>query len=143
MKTKLSLLILSLLTLSCDHSADEVKNSDAIVGFWSRQSVYLNGVNSNEHADFLNGGTNHLHIRKDNTFGRAYDNGTWLLSDGMLVLDRIESGGFADWTYKIVHHLNDSLVLDTQLTEGEYCCDFPSFAEDEVITIREVYKKLE
>ena len=39
-------------------------SSNAILGFWSRETVYLDGVNSNEYVDFLNGGTNFLHIKR-------------------------------------------------------------------------------
>jgi len=137
----LMLIICALLT-GCDSGSDPAFNAEQLLGFWSRETVYLNGVNSNAYVDFLNGGTNFLDIKRDKTFSRAYDNGSWALFDEALVLDRMESNGRGDWKYKIIHRSAGDLVLEIKLTGGQYCCGFDAFAEDEVITIREVYKRL-
>lgn len=133
-------MILVLLTgLSCDRKDPIVTNP--IIGMWERETVYLNGVNSAQYVDFLNNETNFLQIKPDKTFMRAYDNGVWNMSDKVLTLDRDEKTGMMDWHYKIVDRACNSLTLEMKLTEGQYCCDFDSFAKDEVITITEVYKR--
>jgi hypothetical protein len=78
------------LVLSCDNESDQQPNANDIIGFWSRETVYLNDVNSNEYVDFLNNGTNFLDLKEDKIFYRAYDIGTWQLSGRTLTLDRDE-----------------------------------------------------
>jgi hypothetical protein len=139
MKTYLKLLLPCLVLLSCDTSSD-LKPS--ILGFWSRETVYLNGVNSVEYVDFLNNGTNFLELKADETFARAYDLGRWNLSGHTLTLDRDAPLPQADWSYGVIRLWNDELVVEIKLTEGQYCCGFDEFDDDEIITIREVYKRL-
>lgn len=141
MKNLLGLLTFCLVALSCETSSDLVPGNKAIVGFWSRETVFLNGVNSLEYVDFLNG-TNFLNIKNDNTFERAYDIGRWNLSYPTLMLDREGSSGISDWTYEIIAYSENNLVLEIRLTEGQYCCGFDAFSDNEIITIREFYKKL-
>ena len=59
------------------------------------------------------------------------------------MLDRVESGGFIDWKYKIVETSANLLVLEMNLAAGQYCCSGDAFQANEVITIREVYKRME
>lgn len=127
--------------LSCSNDSDVEPQINDMIGFWSRETVYLNEVNSNEYVDFLNDGTNFLVLREDKMFHRAYDIGTWNLSGYTLTLDREEATGFNDWEYRIISFSKDFLILEIKLVEGKYCCGFEAFAEDEVITIREVYRK--
>ena len=127
--------------LSCDNNTALTTQPDSIVGLWSREIVYLNGVNSNEYVDFLNNGTNFLNLYKDKSFSRAYDNGTWRVLNDTLKLKRDLNSGMGDWTYKIIDHTKSSLTLETKLTEGQYCCGFDQFTDTEIITIKEVYKK--
>jgi len=58
-----------------------------------------------------------------------------------LTLDRDEPSGYQDWEYKIVAFSKDFLVLELKLVEGKYCCSFDEFADDEIITIKEVYRR--
>jgi hypothetical protein len=141
MKINLFILAICLATFSCDDPSDNTNLDDSLIGFWSVETVYLNGVNSLEYVDFLNGG-NFLEIKEDNTFQRAYEFGTWSRSNLTLTLDRDENTGRGDWAYRILKQTKMSLVLETKLKEGEYCCGFPQFDDDEIITIREVYKKV-
>jgi hypothetical protein len=141
MKKNLLFLTLCFAVLSCDTSSDMDPSTHSITGFWSRETVYLNGVNSIEYVDFLNNGTNFLSIKNDKTFERAYDNGSWNLSCKTLVLDREEPSGLGDWTYEIIEHSDNNLTLEIKLTESQYCCGFDSFTDNEIITIREVYKR--
>jgi hypothetical protein len=127
--------------LSCDRDSDAEPQVADMIGFWSRETVYLNEVNSNEYVDFLNNGTNFLDLKEDKIFHRAYDIGTWQLSGSTLILDRDELSGYADWEYKIVAFSQDFLMLEIKLVEGKYCCGFDEFADDEIIRIREVYRK--
>lgn len=140
MKNLFFILMISV-ALSCDNDSDTEPQVNDMIGFWSRETVYLNEVNSNEYVDFLNDGTNFLDLREDKVFHRAYDIGTWNLSGYTLTLDRDESSGFNDWEYKILTFSKDFLVLEVKLVEGKYCCGFDEFADDEIITIREVYRK--
>jgi len=142
MKKQVALLTLCFAALSCDTSSDSTPSTTSILGFWSRETVYLNGVNSIEYVDFLNDGTNFLNIKKDKTFERAYDNGSWNLSNKTLALNRNESSGLIDWTYEVIEHSANSLILEIKLTESQYCCGFDSFTDNEIITIREVYIRL-
>jgi hypothetical protein len=129
------------LVLSCDNESDQQPNANDIIGFWSRETVYLNDVNSNEYVDFLNNGTNFLDLKEDKIFYRAYDIGTWQLSGRTLTLDRDEPSGYEDWEYKILTFSEDFLMLEVKLVEGKYCCGFDEFADDDIITIRELYRK--
>lgn len=140
MKNLFFILMISV-ALSCDNDSDTEPQVNDMIGFWSRETVYLNEVNSNEYVDFLNDGTNFLDLREDKVFHRAYDIGTWNLSGYTLTLDRDESSGFNDWEYKILTFSKDFLVLEVKLVEGKYCCGFDEFADDEIITIKEVYRK--
>lgn len=126
--------------VSCDNDADEQPDINDVIGFWSRETVYLNEVNSNEYVDFLNNGTNFLDLKEDKIFHRAYDLGTWRLSGHTLTLDR-EPAGYEDWEYRIVSFSKDFLVLELKLVESKYCCSFDAFADDEIITIKEVYRR--
>lgn len=140
MKNILFVLVIGVV-FSCDNNSDEPPNANDIIGIWSRETVYLNEVNSNEYVDFLNNGTNFLHLKEDMIFYRAYDLGTWRLSGYTLTLDRDEPSGYEDWEYRIVAFSQDFLVLEVKLVEGKYCCGFDAFADDKVITIKEVYKR--
>lgn len=141
MKKQLISFAVFLTAISCDTSQEQTTEIDLIQGFWSRETVYLNGENSNKYVDFLNDGTNFLHIKQDKTFARAYDMGLWDLSHQTLTLDRNESTRMIDWTYIITELSNDKLILETKLTEGQYCCGFDAFTDNEIITITEVYKR--
>ncbi len=141
MRQPLCIVVICFAVLACDNSADINIRPDSITGFWSREMVYLNGVNSVEYVDFLNGGTNFLEIKNDHTFSRAYDNGTWHLSNVVIKLER--GGASLDWTYKIIEYSKENLILEIKLTEGQYCCGFDAFSENEIITIKEVYKKVD
>jgi hypothetical protein len=127
--------------MSCDNDSDDQPSAQDLIGFWSRETVYLNEVNSNEYVDFLNNGTNFLDLKEDKIFHRAYDLGTWRLSGYTLTLDRDEPSGYQDWECKIVAFSKDFLVLELKLVEGKYCCSFDEFADDEIITIKEVYRR--
>src|SRR6187549_1975069 len=117
MKKQLALLTLCFAVLSCDTGSDLTQNTNSILGFWSRETVYLNGVNSSQYVDFLNGDTNFLNIKKDKTFERAYDLGHWNLYNKTLTLDREDSSGIADWTYKVIQYSGDKLILEIKLPE--------------------------
>jgi hypothetical protein len=141
-KKQLTLLTLCLAAIiSCDTNSHVTPSAESILGFWSIETVYLNGVNSIAYVDFLHNGTNFLNIKKDKTFERAYDVGNWDLSDLTLTLDRKEPSGYGDWEYKIIEYSTNNLILEIKLPEGLYCCDFDSFTDNEIITIREVYKR--
>ena len=142
MKKQLAILAICFAALSCDNNSDSDISPDTIIGFWSRETVYLNGVNSIAYVDFLNGGTNYINIKNDNTFDRAYDIGVWDLCNNTLTLKRDENTGSANWTYKIISHTGTNLILEMRLNESQYCCDFDSFNDSEIITIKEVYKKI-
>jgi hypothetical protein len=139
MKKQLGFLAFCLLAVSCDTSSDLTPTS--IYGFWVIETVYLNGENSIKYVDYLNNGGNHLNIKEDKTFGRNYDLGYWYFYDNTLILHRDESSGFKDWTYKLIELSGDKLVLE-RLEESQHCCNFDSFTENEIITIREVYKRM-
>jgi hypothetical protein len=141
MKKRLLFLVIGYAALSCENEYDECTHAESIVGFWSRETVYFNGVNSVEYVDFLNNGTNYLELKDDNTFARAYDNGTWQLTGKSLKLDRDETSGLSDWNYAIVEVTKNSLTLEVKLNEGQYCCGFDEFDDSEIIIIKEVYKK--
>jgi hypothetical protein len=142
MRSRLSVLAICLIVVSCDSNVDLSIKPDSLIGFWSRETVYLNGTNSNEYVDFLNGGTNFLEIKENTTFSRAYDNGSWQLSNQTLNLERDEATGLGDWSYKIIELSNRNLILEIKLTESQYCCGFDSFSDNEIITIKEVYTKI-
>lgn len=129
------------LLLSCDNESDEQPNDNDIIGLWSRETVYLNEVNSSEYVDFLNNGTNFLYLKEDKVFHRAYDIGIWRLSGRILTLDRNEPSGYEDWEYEILAFSEDFLMLEVKLVESKYCCSFDEFADDEIISIREVYRR--
>jgi hypothetical protein len=139
MKKKLFILCLSFAVLSCDPNSDVIE-PNSLIGFWNRETVYLNGVNSIEFVDFLNGG-NYLEMKEDRTFSRAYDNGNWNQSNRTLSLERSVNSGMGDWTYKIIDVTKDVLTLEIKLTESQYCCGFDAFDENEIITILEIYKR--
>jgi hypothetical protein len=132
------ILAICTVTLSCDSNPDLDIQADSVIGFWSRETVYLNGVNS----DFLSGHNSFLEIKKDKTFYRPYDIGTWHLLCNTLNLERAASSGMGNWTYKIIDHTKDYLTLEINPTEGQYCCGFDEFTDNEIITIKEVYKKV-
>jgi hypothetical protein len=125
--------------ISCDNTDVKVQEN-SIVGFWHRETVYLNGINSAEYFDLLNG-TSFLSIKSDNTFDRPYDFGTWLRSDNTFTLKRSYSG-IGEWEYTIIEETKTTLVIEMQLNESEYCCGFDEFDDNEIITIKEVYKRI-
>ncbi|MEJ1239704.1 hypothetical protein WBG78_16325 [Chryseolinea sp. T2] len=141
MRKQLAVLALLYAAMSCDKDSDATPTEDAMLGLWNREIVYLNGTNSDQIWDNLNG-TNHLQFNRDKTFGRAYEIGHWVLSGKSLTLDRDESTGGRDWIYDIIENSKDKLVLEIKLRESEYCCDFDAFSDTEIITIREVYRKV-
>ena len=133
--------IICLAVTSCDDTAD-IHNTEALVGFWALETVYMNDVNSAAYIDFLNGG-NYLHLKKDKTFTRVYDTGTWVACGNTLKLKRDERTGLGDWTYKILERSNDNLVIEIKRTLEQYCCGSKLFMANELITFKEVYNKVE
>lgn len=72
----------------------------------------------------------------------VYMTGTWALQGKNLQIHRAFMDPDAElWNYEVVGFSNDRLILEIRLTESQYCCDFEEFASDEVITIREIYKR--
>jgi hypothetical protein len=139
MQVKLLFAAFFLLALSCDSDTETKIDQAKLVGLWNLETVYLNGVNSDEQTDILNG-NNFLELKPNLTFERAYDPGFWSINGKILKLDRGE-GTRVDWTYRVISQDNHNLVLEMKLREGDYCCNFDHFESDEVITIREVYKR--
>lgn len=129
------------IAMSCDyHNAESIVESNALIGTWQTENVFLNGVNSNVHVDFLNDGIN-LAIKEDRSFYRNYWHGQWELNQYELVLKNQLDVKSTRWRATVLEVSKDRLVLEFNLTEGEYCCDFTAFDESEVITIREVYRR--
>jgi len=141
MKKKLLFLFICFAVVSCENEYDDCSHAESIIGMWSRETVYLNGDNSVEYVDFLNNGTNYLELKNDKTFARVYDNGTWQLAGKSLMLDRDETSGLSDWNYAIVDVTKNNLTLEVKLNESQYCCGFEEFEDNEIIVIKEVYKK--
>jgi hypothetical protein len=128
--------------LSCDEDNVTTVRPEAIIGSWRSETVYLNGVNSEQYVDWLNTGSVFI-IKDDNTYARNYVWGNWRLCNEELKLEANADMGMADWKYKIIEHTEDRLTLELNLTESQYCCNFDSFTDAEVITIKEVYKRIE
>jgi len=134
------LLIACLVVLSCEEH--KFVRPEAIVGSWRSEAVYLNGVNSEQYFDWLNTGSVFI-IKNDNTYARNYVWGNWRLSNEELRLEANENMGMVDWNYKIIEQTKDQLTLELHLTESQYCCNFDSFTDTEIITIKEVYKRID
>lgn len=138
MKQLCALLLLVICFCACEQDS-EPKMKD-LVGLWNIETVYFNDVNSDQYADFLNGG-NHLELTADNTFLRAYDWGNWSSSGSTLTLHR-PSHLRGDWKYTIVSSSRSRLVLEMKLSVPDYCCGFDEFGKDEIVVIREEYSRV-
>lgn len=143
MKRQLLFLLICCAGLSCEEEQNNCPDAGKLVGIWSRETVFLNGVNSAAYVDFLNNGTNFLDLKTNKSFARAYDNGTWRLSGRLLKLERDATSGIGDWTYDILSLTETSLTLETRMNESQYCCGFEAFSDNEIIAIKEVYSRVE
>lgn len=138
MKTRLLLVATVFACISCcDDDESEIK-SDSLHGLWNLEKVTIAGTNT---IEYDNSPANFLQLDGDKKFSRAYESGNWILKGRNLTLDRDETFGMVDWSYQIISITNTGLVVEMQLIESEYRWNFESFADDELLTIREVYAK--
>lgn len=127
------------LASSCENNdLNPYPRPEAIIGSWRSEAVYLNEVKS----DFFSRGSLLFFIKEDNSFNKLYLNGTWNLQGHTLRIERGAEWGLEDWVYQVVDYSDNMLTLELRLTEGQYCCDFDEFEENEIITIREVYSRI-
>lgn len=139
MKKLLPVVVLLFGCFSCCDDSDPEINVDALSGFWNLHEVKINGKSS---AEYNFSPANFLKLDSDNTFSRAYISGNWVLSGRKLTLQHAGSIQMPDWSYEILSISEDRLVIEMQLIEAEYLWNFDSFAENDVLNIREAYVKL-
>lgn len=138
---KLSIIGLILL-YSCDKEDDSVINPNLITGTWRLEQVTFNQTNGTEINDWISNSTI-LKIDNNKSYYRNYVGGEWSLDNQVLVLNPGETLPNFYWEYKVLELTEGILIVQISLTEGEYCCDFDQFKEDEVLMITEKYIRSE
>lgn len=141
---KLKLLTLAGLVLlfSCDKADNNVIDPYLITGTWRLEEVTFNQTDGTEINDWISNSTI-LYIDENKFYYRNYVGGKWALNDKMLVLDTGETLPNFYWEYEVLELTADILEVRISLTEGQYCCDFDQFEENENLTITEKYVKLD
>ncbi|NJM24245.1 MAG: hypothetical protein HC859_00580 [Bacteroidia bacterium] len=140
MRPSILVVLIGFVALSCGSDVQRIREQN-IVGSWSSKAIYLNGVDANQYMPGL-GTAKYLGLVEGGEYFGAYMTGTWALQGSQLQIHRaFVNPGSELWTYDVVGFSSDRLILEIRLTESQYCCDFPEFGSDEVITIREVYER--
>ncbi len=98
-----SVLMLVLITFACNKRTERKLENTTWIGV--ERTVEFNGVQ--ETTDEFN---HILHFRDDGTFYRTYENGTWVIENGKLVVTSYE--GYCVRAYKIVKLSNKELILE-------------------------------
>jgi hypothetical protein len=122
---------------SCEsHEFLDVK-TEQIVGSWSSEEILFNGKPGSEFLPGIDMGF-HLAIHKDKSFYRNYVWGSWEVNNNVLrLIDKFTATSVKE--FEIIEISEKTLTIRTLLTEGEYCCDFDAFGENEKISITERY----
>ena len=139
-KIKLIISVFLVVLVSACNKADEVNFNELIVGVWSSENVNINGIEGTD-INQWSGPSIALNIKEGSEFYRNYLEGDWTLDKSKLTLSPNENIQSIEWNYEILELTESLLKLKIELTEGDYCCDFDQFDEDEVLTIIETYRK--
>ena len=117
-------------------------DSRFLTGTWRLEHVRFNQIEGTEINDWISTSTI-LSIQEDKAYFRNYVAGTWSLEDNTLTLDPGATFPNFYWEYEVLELTEEVLEVRISLTEGEYCCNFDEFEEDEVLVITERYVRTE
>lgn len=135
MKNILAPLILTVFIFSsCIQNEEFVPSPDVLIGSWKSETIEIESLSSEGSVSW---GTSFLYIGEDNSFFRNYMSGNWELSDNHLILNN--SFDIQPWTYKVIDFSKNTMTLQIQTTEGEFCCNFEEFESDEILLVTEKY----
>lgn len=115
-------------------------SKESLSGFWTYKQVLLNGTD----VEVLLPGfsvSNFLHLKNDDTYGKAYIIGDWKIKGEYLKLNEHYSTSSEARYYKVIAVNENSLTLEIKLTKSEYRIGVPQFEEDEILTITEIFEK--
>lgn len=137
MKTIQSFILISfiMIFLSCKKN-DSVQLSP-ITGNWQSKEIYING----QLQDVKLSNSTHLSVQEDFQYIRNYTSGTWKLEGNRIEFIPKQELALPSRQYQIVEHSEEILYLEIILTEKEYGWNFEDIAEDEVITVREKFRR--
>jgi len=138
MNSKLSIVLIVLLATFSESCQKENLNNnpELYIGDWQTERVELNGKDWAGHGTILSLDTKTLYYKN-------YVGGNWKVIDKVLTLTPIDDINIPPHSYKVISVSETSLVLEIEMTEGEYFHDFEEFEKDELIRITEYYKLVE
>lgn len=82
-----------------------------------------------------------LSLSSDNTYYRNYVLGEWEFNHTTLALNAEGPSDDFDWEYEVLDVTEEILRVRISLNEGEYCCDFEEFEDNELLVIEESYTR--
>jgi len=143
MKSKLFLMLVVLLaTFSESCTKENQKSTDDLIGYWQSEKIEFNGKSFSGDFEQWNNSTG-LSLEAEAFYYKNYVTGNWKLQDDKITLTPNDGLGIAPQIYKVISVSETSLVLEIELTEGEYCCDFDEFESEEKLQIIEHFKRIE
>ncbi len=126
---------LMLIMISCKET-DSVQLSQ-VSGNWQSEEIYING--QLQDANLSN--STHLNLQEDLQYIRNYTSGTWKLEANSIELIPKQELALPSRQYQIVEYSKEILVLEVSLTEKEYDWNFDDIGADEVIKVKEIFKR--
>jgi len=132
--------LLATFSVSCEKG--NLSNTDELIGYWQSEKIEFNGKTFSGDFEWVNGSTG-LNLEAEDFYYKNYVSGNWKLQDNKIELTPNENLGIAPQIYKVISVTETTLVLEIELSEAEYCCDFEEFESDEKLKIIEHYKRSE
>ncbi|MEX0719864.1 MAG: hypothetical protein WD059_04290 [Balneolaceae bacterium] len=137
MKNIFSYIIIVAFTFSsCIQNEEFVPSPDVLVGSWESESIEIESLSG---EGLMSEFTTYLFIGEDKSFYKNYMSGNWELSDNHLILNLNQFFDIQPRTYKVVDFSRNTMTLQIQTTEGEYCCNFEEFESNEMLLVTEKY----
>jgi len=119
----------------------QAKKSD-LIGVWQTESGIIKNASGVEVDNQIENNTT-LSLGEADAYYRNYIEGNWTLAANKITLMPDASFQQDSWDYQVLEFTETTLTLEVKLTEAAYCCNFPEFASNELLTITEVYKRVE
>ncbi len=128
------------LIFSCEKNEGDIVDQNLLIGNWRLQAVTFNEINGSEINDWISNSTA-FSIGNDGRYYRNYVQGKWIMNNRKLILNPGKFSPNHYWEYEVLDLTKDVLKVRLFLTEGQYCCDFDQFEENEIISIMETYSR--
>lgn len=139
---KLKLVLTGFVLLFACEKEDKAPDRGLITGTWRLEQVIFNETDGVEINDWISNSTI-LNIDANGFYYRNYVGGEWIINNRTLILDPGETMPEFYWEYEVLALSKETLKVRISLTEGQYCCDFDQFEENDVLSITETYIRSE